>query len=336
MIALSLIALATALGSSLLPRVAAHGYVQDVTIGGKNYPAWDPNVDPYQDPLPQRVMRKVPDDGPVIDITSPDMACNQGGESGAALVADAAAGSQVTFQMVRWPSDHLGPVIHYMADCEGDCTTFDATKGKWFKIYEDGFDNGLWATTKLIANNLAVTVTIPAELKSGQYLLRHELIALHDITQPQYYPACAQINVTGGGNQEPDPASIVSIPGVYSGFKWPDIWSEDFNSFALPSPALAKFAASAASSPAPAPSSQAPAPSTSSSPAPAPSSQAPAPSTTAAPAPGTSSAPAAAPAASSTGKAKCKARTTKRSASEKAARRARRHAAGHAKRHHQH
>lgn len=319
MIALPLIALATALGSSLLPGAEAHGLVKIVNIGGQDYPAWNPNTDPYLDPLPQRVTRKVPDDGPVIDVTSPDLACNQGGESGAPLVADAAAGSPVTFQMDRWPSDHLGPVFHYMADCEGDCTTFDATQAKWFKIYQDGFDGGLWATTKLIANNLEVTVTIPAELKPGQYLLRHELVALHDITQPQFYPACAQINVSGSGTQVPDPSALVSIPGVYNGFNWPDIWSESFTGFTLPAPAIANFVSGGASSPAPAPSSQDPAPS--------------APSTTPAPAPTTSDA---APAASSTGKAKCKTRKTKRSTSEKAARRARRHAAaaGHAKRQH--
>ena len=29
------------------PSVEGHGYVATVTIGGKVYPGWDPNVDPY-------------------------------------------------------------------------------------------------------------------------------------------------------------------------------------------------------------------------------------------------------------------------------------------------
>ena len=29
-----------------LDGVAGHGYVQEVTIGGKVYPGWDPNIDP--------------------------------------------------------------------------------------------------------------------------------------------------------------------------------------------------------------------------------------------------------------------------------------------------
>ena len=51
--------------------------------------------------------------------------------------------------------DHLGPVFHYMASCDGDCTKFDATKAKWFKVDQDGYDNGVWATTKLINSTSA-------------------------------------------------------------------------------------------------------------------------------------------------------------------------------------
>lgn len=50
--------------------------------------------------------------------------------------------------------DHLGPVNSYMASCNDDCTKFDATTGKWFKIQEDGYDSGVWATTKLIQSKL--------------------------------------------------------------------------------------------------------------------------------------------------------------------------------------
>ena len=67
-----------------LDGVAGHGYVQEVTIGGKVYPGWDPNIDPrvawlrivnvrieaytlvhsYAVPKPKRVIRKIPNDGP--------------------------------------------------------------------------------------------------------------------------------------------------------------------------------------------------------------------------------------------------------------------------------
>ncbi|KIP10876.1 glycoside hydrolase family 61 protein, partial [Phlebiopsis gigantea 11061_1 CR5-6] len=132
-----------------------------------------------------------------------------------------------------------GPVFHYMASCNGDCTSFDATKAKWFKVDQDGYDSGVWATTKLISNNLEVTMTIPAQLKAGQYLIRHELVALHDAGQPQFYPSCAQVNVQGSGTQEPAASDLVSIPGVYNDVQFPDIWDDSFHSFTLPAPPVA-------------------------------------------------------------------------------------------------
>lgn len=62
-----------------------------------------------------------------------------------------------------------------------DVTTWDASDAEWFKIQEGGYDatKGWAATTQLYAANSVVDVTIPAQLKAGQYLLRHEIIALH-------------------------------------------------------------------------------------------------------------------------------------------------------------
>lgn len=53
-----------------------------------------PQTDPYKSPVPDRIVRKVPGDGPVEDITSIDLQCNQGAAP-AALVASVAAGSEV-------------------------------------------------------------------------------------------------------------------------------------------------------------------------------------------------------------------------------------------------
>jgi hypothetical protein len=72
------------------------------TIAGKTYKGWLPFDDPYI-PGSQSIVRKIPDDGPVTDITSPDLACNKGGETAAELIADVDAGDKVTFTMNRWP-----------------------------------------------------------------------------------------------------------------------------------------------------------------------------------------------------------------------------------------
>jgi hypothetical protein len=45
------------------------------------------------------------------------------------------------------------------------------------------------------------SVVIPKELENGQYILRHEIIALHlaiNKDQAEFYTSCIQLEVTGG------------------------------------------------------------------------------------------------------------------------------------------
>ncbi|KAI8992995.1 glycosyl hydrolase family 61-domain-containing protein [Trametes punicea] len=219
--------------------VNAHGFVHQYEIDGKTYPAWDPFNDPYADPVPVRIERKIPDDGPVLDVTSPDIACNKGGETGVNAYATVAAGDKITFNWTNWPADHMGPVSTYMASCNGDCSKFDVSGAKWFKIDAAGYSNGKWAATQLIDNGYKWTSTVPSQLKAGQYLVRHEIVALHSVGQPQYYPGCAQVEVTGTGTQIPSGSELVSLPGLYNNVQWPDIWSDNIKSFTAPGPAIA-------------------------------------------------------------------------------------------------
>ena len=52
---------------------------------------------------------------------------------------------------------------------------------EFFKIDQSTYfpQTGLWGTHELIANNNTRTVTIPSDLKPGNYVVRHEIIALH-------------------------------------------------------------------------------------------------------------------------------------------------------------
>ncbi len=71
-----------------------------------------------------------------------------------------------------------------------------------FKIYADGYGGTQWAVDKLAADD-KVNFTLPSCIPDGDYLLRHELIALHSAsTYPgaQFYMECAQITVTGCGS----------------------------------------------------------------------------------------------------------------------------------------
>ncbi|EIM79875.1 uncharacterized protein STEHIDRAFT_150860 [Stereum hirsutum FP-91666 SS1] len=200
--------------------VAGHGYVQELNIGGTEYSGYLPYNDPYTTPTPIRIVRSFDGNGPIADFTTGDITCNDGGDTAAGASATLAAGDSVDFFWTAWPDSHKGPTMTYMAKCDtDDCSTFSGQDGDvWFKIDHAGLDADLttWASDDLIANNNSWTVTIPSDIASGGYLLRHELLALHSAGTAlgaQFYPMCAQVVVTGGGSASP---SGVALPGAYA------------------------------------------------------------------------------------------------------------------------
>lgn len=223
---------------SRLGLVIAHGFVNEVIIGDQSHPGWNPFVDPYNDNS-QRVVRKVLNDG-FVGTGDPDLACHHLGSDPAHLVADISAGSQITFKWAYWPGDHQGPISTYMTSCNGDCTVFRPEGARWFKIDEAGYDNGQWAAAILIANGLRWTSTIPTQLAQGEYLIRHEIIALHSVGTPQFYPSCTQVRVTGSGTGLPSDSDLVGIPALYNGVQFPDIYN-GFSSFTVPGPPIVTF-----------------------------------------------------------------------------------------------
>ncbi|KAG6844786.1 hypothetical protein H0H87_003715 [Tephrocybe sp. NHM501043] len=207
--------------------VNGHGYVQEVKLGSTSYPGYNPNVDPYLSPQVPRIVRKIPGNGPVEDLSLIDVQCNgysAGGVVGSApslAYGTVAAGSQVHLNWTTWPESHKGPIVTYLARAPSDITAWSpGTSAVWFKVAESGKDSsGLWAATDLLAASGGVyTFTIPPKLKPGQYLIRNELIALHaaySYPGVQIYPSCIQIEVTGSGTALP--TSFVSFPGAYTG-----------------------------------------------------------------------------------------------------------------------
>ncbi|KAI9504835.1 glycoside hydrolase, partial [Coemansia spiralis] len=159
---------------------------------------------------------------PVTDVTSTDLTCRTSNmNQSATKMCPIAAGSAITLQ---WhhnnnsTSDdiisrsHTGPVMVYMAPLESN-----GSGNVWFKIYENGWDttNKEWATDKLIDNKGVLQVTIPNDIEAGEYLLRTEIIALHNarvLGGAQFFPNCVQLIVTGGGNSSP---AGVALPGAY-------------------------------------------------------------------------------------------------------------------------
>ncbi|KAJ8107863.1 hypothetical protein ONZ43_g6601 [Nemania bipapillata] len=125
-----------------------------------------------------------------------DINCHKNARPGSRTVS-VKAGGTVEFQWTLWPHD-IGPVLTYVADCKGDCSTVDKTTLLWVKIDEEGWDAStkLWASGKLIANNSTWTTTVPSTLAPGNYVFRHENGA-------QNYPQCVNIAVTGSGTDKP-------------------------------------------------------------------------------------------------------------------------------------
>ncbi|KAJ6441426.1 glycosyl hydrolase family 61 [Purpureocillium lavendulum] len=196
-------------------RIAAgHGHVDWVVANGVAYRGYDSPAFPY-DPNHEKVIGwtvDVPDNGFVEpnSFGGPDIICHNSATS-APGHATVNAGDSIMLQWNTWPESHKGPVLDYLAKCAGDCETVDKTALEFFKISAGGLldgslNNGRWADDVLIANNNSWTVQIPKDLAPGNYVLRHEIIALHSAGQAngaQAYPQCFNLKVQGSGTLQP-------------------------------------------------------------------------------------------------------------------------------------
>ncbi|KAL1704263.1 glycoside hydrolase family 61 protein [Schizophyllum commune] len=208
---------------SLAGYATAHGYVPFIKINGELIPGWDVHSDPYTTPQPLRVVRATKPDSVrfIADPTSGDITCSIGNSKlpPGPIQAEVEAGGTVSMMWNTWPTGHYGPILNYMAKCAtDDCSPFKGDTGSpWFKIQQDAFENGVWASDVLATtNNFTYDVHIPKNIQPGAYLLRHENLALHGATNvggAQFYPVCVQLTVTGGGSLAP---SGLSFPGAYS------------------------------------------------------------------------------------------------------------------------
>lgn len=145
------------------------------------------------------------------------MTCNGG--TSAPLSATIAAGDSITAFWAQW-THQQGPVMVWMYACNGAFTACDGKGPNWFKIDQMGMTapplTGTSWGTAVVEANLKWTSTIPARLAPGNYLIRHELLALHQANTPQWYPECAQLVVTGSGTSVPSGAFLTSIPAYAS------------------------------------------------------------------------------------------------------------------------
>lgn len=127
--------------SLLTASASAHGIVTKIMVAGaagtKTYQGYDPNFQ-YMPTPPPTIGWASPatqDRGPVDanNYQNPDIIC-QRGATNAKISADVAAGDMVSLQWDQWPDSHHGPMMDYLADCMGDCTTVKKEDLKFFKI----------------------------------------------------------------------------------------------------------------------------------------------------------------------------------------------------------
>jgi lytic cellulose monooxygenase (C1-hydroxylating) len=208
---------ATILSAAAIVSVAhAHGYVRTWTLDGVDQTGYSRSDGT---PKPDAIgwSFTTPDEGPELDMSSPAFVCRQGSKPAANAGTIAAGGSVGIFWTSDdkdinpdgWAEGHRGPIITYMAPCNGDCSSVDTSSLRWTKIHEEGVSGpantqGVWATDKMRANGGIATATIPSSIAPGNYVLRNEIIALHraHLSQPEFYPACANIEVTGAGSDD--------------------------------------------------------------------------------------------------------------------------------------
>ncbi|KAE8141805.1 glycosyl hydrolase family 61-domain-containing protein [Aspergillus pseudotamarii] len=227
---------------------AAHGHIDRIDIDGKSYGGFLVDQYPREQNVPDLIAWSTADTQDAyiqtFDYNQPNIICHQDAKPGV-LAGEVAAGGKVTIHWSRWFEDHRGPVISYLANCNGSCASVNKTRLEFFKIEEAGLlDNskspGKWASDKLMAANNTWTVNIPSDIAAGNYVLRHEIIALHNAMSDngaQAYPQCINLKVTGGGTATPKgiPATQFYTPTD------PGILVDIFNNLAtyvIPGPAL--------------------------------------------------------------------------------------------------
>ncbi|KAF9531733.1 glycosyl hydrolase family 61-domain-containing protein [Crepidotus variabilis] len=197
--------------ASVLSTALAHTRVWSVWING---------VD--QGDGKGQYIRSPPTNNPVKDITSSAMSCNVNNQA-VPKVVSVRAGDTVTFEWFHdyrnddiIATSHKGPVLVYIAP-----TSSNGAGSVWTKLFHAGND-GSWAVDKLLNSKGHHNVVIP-DVPAGDYLLRPEIIALHEANVPyssnnirgaQLYMNCIQIKVTSNGSKTLPSGN--SFPGTYS------------------------------------------------------------------------------------------------------------------------
>ncbi|KAI0026202.1 putative endo-1,4-beta-glucanase [Xylariomycetidae sp. FL0641] len=251
--------------ATMTTTTSAHSFVSNINIDRLNYNGWHP-TQPQADPLAVGWTTSALDQGYVNQTGYPteEIICHRDAANARAHVR-VAGGDVIHIQWNGWPQSHKGPVLDYLARCDGPCEKADKNALRFFKIAErgllagDGADDdapagGYWASDQLIANNNSWAVAVPAEVQPGFYVLRTEIIALHNASHPlgaQNYPQCLNLQIMGNGTLAPaglpgqalyDPRDPSMHLDIYAGLSEyripgpPSIWAAESVALSHPTP----------------------------------------------------------------------------------------------------
>ncbi|KAJ7505324.1 glycoside hydrolase family 61 protein [Mycena galericulata] len=228
--------------SCLIIPVTAHGWVGSITVAGQTYQGNGLGTSGFPS-----VIRQVDTNSPVTSVSDPNLGCGPNAQL-AADVAQANPGDPID---VDWVSTvgawfhNVGPMLTYLANCgSASCTQFDPSQAMWFKIQQSGRDATGWVQAQLNSGAPA-NISLPSNLASGNYLLRHEIIALQNAVSQggaEFYASCSQLNVGGS-----------ALPGAYSATDpgiLVDVYTNPDAPYTFPGPPIASFVAQSGGAPA--------------------------------------------------------------------------------------
>ncbi|KAG8742805.1 hypothetical protein FRC12_015262, partial [Ceratobasidium sp. 428] len=231
--------------------VNAHGFVDSITCNGKKYSGNKPwNRNQFKSPI-----RAITTSSPYKDVNGAGMTCGNGAQRGA-VIASCTAGSPIIIdwegtETEDWPHEY-GALLTYMAKVPAGQTAdkVDPRNLDFFKVQQEGQEAGQksgWFLQR-IKNGAKYSVQIPKALESGQYIMRHEIMATHLADKKggaEFYTSCFQLNVNNGaGNPKTKASQTARFPGAYKatdpGIFAPGIFNPGYK-WKAPGPEIAKF-----------------------------------------------------------------------------------------------
>ncbi|CAK7205350.1 hypothetical protein SEUCBS139899_008120 [Sporothrix eucalyptigena] len=217
--------LTAVVGASLaLTQVSAHYIAIQLSVGAEKYGKY------------VHIRQNTNYNSPVTSLTSNDLRCNVGGETGTnTTTVDIQAGAAFTFTYDT-AVYHQGPISIYMSKAPTTAHDYDGS-GPWFKTQDWGptFSGGQASWPM----KLSYTSNIPKCIPNGEYLLRIQSLGIHNPGgTPQFYVSCAQVNVVGGGSTTPKDTALIPgfIKATDPGYT-ANIYN-NFHSYTIPGPSV--------------------------------------------------------------------------------------------------